>query len=75
MQTYADDLGADARQLVTAAKTLAADGLLSAESSLGGGLCAHPTDRAATVVEARVARRTNPKQRSAACREALLDWC
>lgn len=71
---YGKDLD-DFEVVLAAAHRLVAAGLIEANAAYSGSLSPHATPAGKTLVLERRERRSDPKKRAIACRDALLDWC
>lgn len=72
---FVDALAVDERLLKTAAKALSAEGLAQTQEDFDGGITLMINSAGEALVQTRRERRLNPRFRSIACRDALLDWC
>jgi hypothetical protein len=74
VESYAGHLTGDQQLLDAAARSLVANDLVYDGASYAGTLSPYPTQAGKDLVLVRRERRSDPRSRAVACREALLDW-
>jgi hypothetical protein len=75
LYSYAKDLADDWEVVRAAADTLAAEGLINGNASHSGSLSPFLMPEGKALMQERRERRSDPRKRAVACRDALLDWC